>query len=205
MSVSIPTSNNKSELRRRLREQRRALSPAARRLAAEKLADHLCTSRAFRVSRRVACYLPVDSEIDTAAVIERLSQLNKRCYLPVISRIDHDRLWFAPATDATRHVANRYGIHEPRVPARQLIRAQELDLVLLPLVGFDERGYRLGMGGGFYDRSLAFLAQREYWRKPHLIGLAYDFQKLAALPHEPWDIPLDAIATDRCIYTPTAA
>jgi 5-formyltetrahydrofolate cyclo-ligase len=156
--------------------------------------------RAFRVSRRVACYLPVDGEIDTAAVIKRLSSLNKRCYLPVISRIDHDRLWFAPAIEATLHRTNRYGIREPKVPARQLVRAQELDLVLLPLVGFDEHGHRLGMGGGYYDRSLAFLTQRQHWRKPHLIGLAYDFQKLPPLPREPWDVPLDAIVTDRCIY-----
>jgi 5-formyltetrahydrofolate cyclo-ligase len=84
------------------------------------------------------------------------------------------------------------------------MRARELDLILLPLVAFDESGQRLGMGGGFFDRSLAFLAWRQHWRKPHLIGLAYDFQKVAALPREPWDVPLDAVVTDQNVYVTPA-
>jgi len=72
-----------------------------------------------------------------------------------------------------------------------------LDLILLPLVAFDKSGHRLGMGGGYYDRTLAFLAHRRLWRKPHLLGTAYQFQQLETLPTQPWDIPLDGIATEQ--------
>jgi 5-formyltetrahydrofolate cyclo-ligase len=200
MSMAIPLTDSKVALRRRLREERRAIAPAARRIAAEELAERLSAMRAFRTARRIACYAPVDGEIDTAIVMERMARLNKRCYLPVLSRIDYDRLWFAPAHTRVARARNRYGILEPRVPPQQLVRARELDLILMPLVGFDDNGHRIGMGGGFFDRSLAFLAWRERWRKPHLIGLAYDFQKLSTLPREPWDIALDAVVTDRDVY-----
>ncbi len=200
----IPSSpsGTKAELRRQLRERRRALAPEARHAAARALALRLFESTWFRHSRRIACYLPVDGEIDTALLIERVHrQARRRCYLPVLSHIHHDRLWFAPIGRAARYRDNRYGIPEPRVPARVLVRAQELDVILLPLVGFDAELNRLGMGGGFYDRSLEFLRHRHHWRKPRLVGLAYDFQKIERLPREAWDIALDAIVTDRAVYT----
>ncbi|HKQ29832.1 MAG TPA: 5-formyltetrahydrofolate cyclo-ligase [Burkholderiales bacterium] len=204
MSAAIQPTGSKSELRRRLREQRRALTPIARRAAAEELASLVSATRAFRVARRIACYAPADGEIDTAPLMKRMARLNKRCYVPVLSRIDYDRLWFAPADTRAVRAPNRFGILEPRVSPQQLVRARELDLILLPLVAFDETGQRLGMGGGFFDRSLAFLAWREHWRKPHLIGLAYDFQKVAALPRESWDVPLDAVVTERNVYVTPA-
>ncbi len=191
----------KTELRAQLRERRRALAPDARELAATQLATQLLDTRAFRASHHVACYLPSDGEIDTLAVIQHIRRLGKQCYLPVLSRLSHDRLWFAPAAPGVALVVNRFGIPEPAVPTRMLVRAQALDLLLLPLVGFDTHGHRLGRGGGFYDRSLEFLRHRRCWRKPHVIGLAYDFQKVAALPRDAWDIPLNAIATDQAVYT----
>jgi 5-formyltetrahydrofolate cyclo-ligase len=75
-----------------------------------------------------------------------------------------------------------------------------LDLVLTPLVAFDAQGHRLGMGGGFYDRSFAYLLRHSRWLRPRLIGLAYDFQRQTRLPHQPWDVPLHAIATDHRLY-----
>jgi 5-formyltetrahydrofolate cyclo-ligase len=81
------------------------------------------------------------------------------------------------------------------------VRAQQLDLVLLPLVGFDESGNRLGMGGGFYDHSLSFLRNRKIWRKPNLVGIAHDFQRVDSLEAKPWDMPLEAVITDRAVYT----
>jgi 5-formyltetrahydrofolate cyclo-ligase len=80
------------------------------------------------------------------------------------------------------------------------VRAQELDLILMPLVGFDDRGNRLGMGGGFYDRSLEFLRHRQHWRKPHLLGIAYDFQRVNGLTADPWDVPLQGVITDQAVY-----
>lgn len=200
MSAATPLTNSKNDLRRHLREQRRTVTSGDRRVAAQELATRLSATRAFRVARRIACYLPADGEIDTVVIMRMIARLHKRCYLPVLSRIDYDRLWFAPADTKVVRSANRFGILEPRVPPQLLVRARELDLILLPLVGFDAGGQRLGMGGGFFDRSLAFLAWRNYWRKPHLIGLAYDFQKVANLPREPWDVPLDAVVTEQNVY-----
>jgi 5-formyltetrahydrofolate cyclo-ligase len=194
----VPT--EKSELRRSLRARRNALTPDDLRLAAKRLAAHLAGTRLFLTSRRIACYLPNDGEIDTAAVIEHIRRLRKTCYLPVLSRLSHDRLWFAVAEADTKFTPNRFGIPEPVVKTRELIRAQELDLILMPLVGFDDQGNRLGMGGGFYDRSLEFLRHRKHWRKPHLLGIAYDFQRINGLAPDPWDVPLQGVVTDQAVY-----
>jgi 5-formyltetrahydrofolate cyclo-ligase len=109
-------------------------------------------------------------------------------------------LWFTPYAADSELVQNRFGIPEPRVLPRRRVPPWRLDLILVPLVGFDSAGNRLGMGGGFYDQTLAFLQRRSHWRKPRLLGIAYDFQQLDQLPAEPWDIPLDGIATESRIH-----
>jgi len=196
--VSDPASRN--HLRRRLRAQRRALTPAEQARAAQALVAQLTATRLFRVSRRIALYLPNDGEIEPQAVMKRLWQMHKTCYLPILSRLRHDRLWFAPFTPDTPLAVNRFGIPEPQVPARRWRRAQDLDLILMPLVAFDTHGNRLGMGGGFYDKSLAFLRNRGRWHKPHLLGLAHDFQRVDRLQACAWDVPLQGVATDRAVY-----
>ena len=96
---------------------------------------------------------------------------------------------------------NRYGIPEPAHPNKaRNFPLRSLDLVLMPLVGFDTQGNRLGMGGGYYDRSFAFLHRHSHWRKPHLMGTAYEFQRLSKLDAQPWDVPLDAIVTEANLY-----
>ena len=168
--------------------------------AAHRLIAHLVATRLYRVSRRIAVYLPNDGEIDPVPLMARIWKTNKTCYLPILSRLRHDRLWFAPFTQDTPLAANRFGILEPVVPARTWVRAQALDLILMPLVGFDTHGNRLGMGGGFYDKSLAYLRHRLLWRKPHLIGLAHDFQRVKKIDACAWDVPLQAVATDQSVY-----
>lgn len=194
----MPT--EKSDLRRTLRTRRQSLSAEDQKLAARALAANVAGTRLFLVSRRIACYLPNDGEIDTGRVIEHIRRLRKILYLPVLSPLAHDRLWFAEAAPKTKLVPNCFGIPEPAVPARNLVRAQELDLILMPLVGFDDRGNRLGMGGGFYDRSLEFLRHRTHWHKPQVLGIAYDFQRINGLTPDPWDIPLQGVITDRAVY-----
>ena len=195
---SVPT--EKTELRRSLRARRNALAPEDQRHAAERLASKLIGTRLFLTSRRIACYLPNDGEIDTRPILARIHRMRKDCYLPVLSRLSHDRLWFARLETNTDLKPNRFGILEPAVKSRDLIRAQELDLILMPLVGFDDRGHRLGMGGGFYDRSLEFLRHRTCWRKPHLLGIAYDFQRVNGLTADSWDVPLQGVITDQAVY-----
>jgi 5-formyltetrahydrofolate cyclo-ligase len=198
----LSASDPKTELRRELRARRNRLTSAERDEAAQRLCEHLAATRLFRASRRIACYLPNDGEIDPRPVIARIEAVNKRCFLPVLSHLRFDRLWFAPYATGAALKPNRFRIPEPEVPRRSLVRAQDLDLILVPLVGVDAAGNRLGMGGGFYDRSLEFLNHRRRWRKPHLLGLAYDFQRLTGerLPVQPWDIPLSGVVTDRGVY-----
>lgn len=190
----------KAELRRKLRARRAALSDAEQKLAARHLAAHVGATRWFMACRRIACYLPSDGEIDPSLIIERIWRTGKNAFLPVLPRSSHHCLWFAPATPGMELAPNRYGIPEPQVDARALVHAQDLDLVLLPVVAFDVHGNRLGRGAGFYDRSLAFLRHRSHLRKPHRLGLAHDFQRVESLIADPWDIPLDGVVTDRAVY-----
>jgi 5-formyltetrahydrofolate cyclo-ligase len=182
--------------RQQLRAQRRSLDRHERRRRAEALSRKLFTQPLFGNSRRIAVYLPSDGEVDTATIIARAWALGKQVYLPVLYPFLHNRLWFSRYTPQTRLVGNRFSIGEPESVHRQRVEAHALDLVLAPLVGFDAGGNRLGMGGGFYDRSFAFLLRRNAWRKPRLVGLAYDFQQLPRLPAQPWDVPLTAVVTD---------
>lgn len=192
--------DSKIELRRRLRAQRRALSADAQQRAALELATQLAATRWFRASRQVAAYIVNDGEIDPAAAVDRLRRARRQLYLPVLSPLPHDRLWFARFDADTPLTRNRLNIWEPLAAPRELRRARALDLILLPLVAFDGTGNRLGMGGGFYDRSLAFLRGRRHWRRPYIVGLAHEFQRVRSLTPDPWDVPLDGIVTDAAIY-----
>lgn len=194
------SADSKIELRRRLRAQRRALSAEAQQRAAAALATQLAATRWFRASQRVAAYIANDGEIDPAATVDRLRRARRQLYLPVLSPLRHDRLWFARFDADTPLTRNRLNIWQPLAPPRELRRAQALDLILLPLVAFDGAGNRLGMGGGFYDRSLAFLRGRRHWRRPYIVGLAHEFQRVGSLSPDPWDVPLDGIVTDAATY-----
>lgn len=154
----------------------------------------------LRSARRIALYWPMDGEMDARPLLKRLRRMRKRCFLPLLSGLWHERLWFVPV--GTRMRNNCFGIPEPVVPARARLRASEIDLVFVPLVGFDRRGNRIGMGGGFYDRTFAFLRVRGAWRHPKLIGLAHACQEVGRLDAAAWDVPLAAIVTDREIIRP---
>ena len=195
--------DKRQQIRQQIRAQRRELSEAERRDRSQQLCLQLQQSRLFTNSQHIALYLSNDGEIDPFPLIESAWQRGKQCYLPVLGLRPGNRLWFIPYFPDTPLVNNRFGIPEP-VHSRQLrlFKPQSLDLILMPLVAFDSQGNRLGMGGGFYDRTLSFLKQRHSWHKPRLIGLAYEFQRQQALPQQDWDVPLDAIATEQTIYLP---
>jgi len=189
-------------IRNELRQRRRALTGPDQLLASENLFMNLLQMHEVRCANHVACYLPTNGEIDPTPLIDWALGRGKRCYLPVLSHIDGNRLWFAPVDYQTPMGVNRFNIPEPQVPIRQMVRARRLDLVILPLVGFDTQCNRLGMGGGYYDRSLQQMRYRRHWRKPRLIGVAHDLQKVDAIDVQPWDVPLDAIVTDQTTYWP---
>lgn len=190
----------RTDQRQQLRARRRALNDQERVQRSAAMCRQLSRQPLFRASRKIAAYLPADGEVDTQPLIELAWQTGKQVYLPVLVPFLGNSLWFARYEPETRLVRNRYGIAEPEIVHRQRIAAHGLDVVLAPLVGFDRAGNRLGMGGGFYDRSFAYLLSRKHWRKPRLIGLAYEFQQLPRLPAQPWDVPLSAVATDSAWY-----
>ncbi|MDY0008051.1 MAG: 5-formyltetrahydrofolate cyclo-ligase [Spongiibacteraceae bacterium] len=183
------TATQKRELRRSLRRRRRALSPAQQHLAGQRLARVLGAQAWFRHAQDIALYLPADGEIDTLPILDLLWHRQKHAYLPVMRPAG--QLWFLRCEPGDPLGVNRYGLLEPRWRRRRIRPWWSLDLMLLPLVAFDAAGYRLGMGGGFYDRMLASGP-----RRPRLVGLAHALQEVPAVPREAWDQRLDAVATD---------
>lgn len=175
-------------LRRQLRQTRRNLSineqlDAATALTSRyiELFEHITTPS----PKRVALYLSNDGEISPHLLREIFWQQNIETYLPVVQG---KQLTFARYCEETVWQENIFGIKEPMTT--EYLSGNELDIVLLPLVGFDSKGGRLGMGGGFYDRTFANKRADE---KPLLIGLAHDCQEVKSLPIEGWDVPLQGI------------
>lgn len=185
---------SKQDIRRRIRRQRRALSADDRAAAADRVTAVLDGSNVFRAAQRVAFFVANDGEIDLSRAVRY--HRGKSYYLPVVPPAGRRRMRFAPVDAATSFRSNRYGILEPDVPATSLATARELDLILAPLVAFDRRGGRLGMGGGYYDTTFAFLAFRTRWHQPKIIGVAFSFQEVPHIERDPWDIPLSAVVTD---------
>jgi 5-formyltetrahydrofolate cyclo-ligase len=187
----------KSKLRLDLRTRRQSLSRQQQTVAASQLMRRLIQLPAFRNARHLAAYIASDGEISPATLLRYAGLIKKHCYLPKIST--------AAATNSMRFYCyhyrqtlrqNRYGIGEPSGLHRQAQAANKLDIVLLPLTGFDKAGQRLGMGGGYYDRAFAF-KRGITGRKPIMIGIAHHCQEVNSLPSDDWDIPLDYIVTDR--------
>jgi len=188
-------------LRQQIREKRRTLSDAEREQASFLLCERIAASRLFQQSEHIAFYLSNDGEIDLSILIQHAWLQGKQCYLPVLAEPNTQRLWFIPYTPQTKLKNNRFGIPEPiHSHKTRLRKTLSLDLILMPLVAFDKQGNRMGMGGGFYDRTLAFLKQRKYWHKPNLLGVAYELQKQEQLESNHWDVPLQAVATESQLY-----
>jgi len=192
--------NHRNQLRNRIRNRRRQLPPEEQLECAEQLAGHICRDPLVTSSRRIAAYLAEDGELDPLPLMQHLWSLGKTIYLPVLLNFNPGKLGFAAYTPGDSLVPNRFGILEPEYNNGKKIKPTALDLVLTPLVAFDDRGHRLGMGGGYYDRSFAFLNHRRHWHKPRLLGLGYEFQKLDAIKAASWDVALHAVATESRLY-----
>jgi 5-formyltetrahydrofolate cyclo-ligase len=187
-------------LRNRLRGARRALSGREQRAHSERVARLLSGSAVFQRARRIAVYLTDDGELDLGPVVARARSSGKRLFLPVLRPRPQRSLWLCEFRPGDPLRSNRFGIGEPDPRRRRPVVPWGLDLVLVPLVGFDEAGNRLGMGGGFYDRSFAYRRRRRCWHKPRLIGIAHECQKLRHITHRGWDVGLDGVVTERCFY-----
>ena len=187
----------KGKLRKELRAKRRGLSSADHALRSNLAAQSIGRLAAFKSGARVALYLPFDREVNTAVLLSAARRRRIRMFVPVVSDLRHRRLRFYPLGAKTRRGV--FGIAVPHGVAHRERRAIEprwFDLIVVPLVGVDPQGRRLGMGGGFYDRALAFRRHRRHWMGPRLVGLGFECQRADSVCAEPWDVRLDALATE---------
>ena len=189
---------DRAQLRREMRARRRRLGVAEQTAATSAIARVVARNRLLRPGRRVAVYFKQGSEADLAAVIALARRVRCVLYLPVITHRRHSRMEFMRFDPRTSLRANSFGILEPK--GEECTPVRRLDLILMPLVAVDERGWRLGSGAGFYDRRLQHLRAGRQWRRPKLIGIAYEFQRVPRLEAQPWDVPLDAVITEQRMY-----
>jgi 5-formyltetrahydrofolate cyclo-ligase len=198
--VALPDSSvddARRALRASLRARRRAVAAAERAHAARQIARHADHVLKLRSGQRIGIYAATAEELDTSCLIALALRRGCLVYLPLID----PRAWvrtmrFAQITTPPHSLArNRFGIGEPEGP--RLASARLLDVVFLPLVGFDRHGVRLGMGGGYYDRAFGFRRLRTSWHAPLLIGIGYAAQEVERIEPAAHDVPLDLVLTER--------
>lgn len=185
-----------SILRKELLGRRNQLTLNEQKKASANITEQLIVHPFFLQNQIIAGYISINYEIDPAMIIKQAWQQHKRCYLPVIRE---KQLIFCHYQSSTFLKRNYYNIPEPTT-ANDAISPFDLDLVLIPLVGFTDKGQRLGMGAGFYDRSFSFLLKSPRATRPFLLGLAYEWQKVEPFTENSWDVPLNAVITEKRIY-----
>ena len=188
-------------LRQQLKKIRLALSTKERAEAAGAAVQQVLKHPRYRRAKRVAAYFGSKGELCPMALIQHATALRKECYLPVLHPFRAGQLWFCRWRPGDPLTNNRFGIPEPQPDPDKLLAARKLDLVIVPLLGFDSDCHRLGMGGGYYDRSFAFTRRLNYIRHPFLLGFAHESQRVDRLPTQPWDITLNAVVTEHKLYS----
>lgn len=179
---------HKKILRQQYRDKRRNLTPQQHQRWSKQVCQQLIDSKLLNDKQHIACYLAHDGEVNTQPLINWLWQQHKHCYLPII-KPDSKTLSFALYQANNPMQNNQYGIAEPA--DSNLITAEDCDAIIAPLVAFDQHGKRLGMGGGYYDCTLASCNN-----KPLFIGLAFACQESETIQHEEHDVGLDIIVTE---------
>lgn len=183
-------------IRQQIRQRRRALTLTQQHHFAEQAAARMMAYPPMVMAHTVALFLSFDGELDTRPLIEQLWRSGKRVYLPVLHPFSPGNLLFLHYHPHSELVMNRLKIYEPALDVRDVLPLNRLDVLVTPLVAFDAQGQRLGMGGGFYDRTLQHW--QEYTLQP--VGYAHDCQFVEALPVEEWDIPLPAVVTPSKVW-----
>ncbi|PHM26979.1 5-formyltetrahydrofolate cyclo-ligase [Xenorhabdus budapestensis] len=186
----------RKSIRQKIRQLRKSLSPEQQLQFALQAAERVIVHPRILQAKKIALYLSFDGELDTRPLIQQLWQQNKQVYLPVLHPFSRNHLLFLHYQPDTPLVQNHFNIEEPRLDVRQVLPISELDIMFIPLVAFDHTGQRLGMGGGFYDRTLAKWQQQNFYP----IGLVHNFQLVNTLPSTSWDIPLPEIITPEKIW-----
>ncbi|MGG5840281.1 5-formyltetrahydrofolate cyclo-ligase [Huaxiibacter chinensis] len=188
--------SSRQQIRQTIRQRRRALTPEQQSQFAVQAAARMMAYPPVVMAHTVALFLSFDGELDTQPLIDQLWRAGKKVYLPVLHPFSPGNLLFLHYHPHSELLVNRLRIYEPKLDVRDVLPLAELDVLITPLVAFDEQGQRLGMGGGFYDRTLQNWQQHGF--QP--VGYAHDCQGVEALPVEKWDIPLPAVVTPGKIW-----
>jgi 5-formyltetrahydrofolate cyclo-ligase len=187
-------------VRREMRARRRALSSRDRKAASNRFVSLALRAGLLRPGRRIGLYIAHGAEADPKELLRRAVSIGCAVYLPTITDYRASRMRFAHFDVGTPLERNRYGIPEPDKTRRLFANALHLDVIFVPLVAVDSHGNRIGSGAGFYDRALKHLHSARRWRRPKLVGVAFECQKLPHIPSHTWDIPLDALITEKTFY-----
>jgi len=188
--------SSRQQIRQTIRQRRRALTPEQQSQFAVQAAARMMAYPPVVMAHTVALFLSFDGELDTQPLIDQLWRAGKKVYLPVLHPFSPGNLLFLHYHPHSELLVNRLRIYEPKLDVRDVLPLAQLDVLITPLVAFDEQGQRLGMGGGFYDRTLQNWQQHGF--QP--VGYAHDCQGVEALPVEKWDIPLPAVVTPGKIW-----
>jgi len=189
----MSANDERAELRAEMRARRRGQGAAERMAAAMVLPSRLAALPELSTAGYVAGYWAIDGEFSLHALL-----MQPRPFVYCLPRLRQDgSLGFAPWRTGDPVRANRYGIPEPDIERSSELEPEQMSLVLVPLLGFDRRGGRLGAGAGYYDRSFAFLNSPLRMPQPRLVGVGFSFQEIPAFAAQPWDVALDFVATER--------
>jgi len=187
--------DRRRQLRQQLLDKRDALQPEAVKRNSQRICQRL--SDVATAEKHVAVYFALGNEVDLSTLITDMYARGIRVYVPIV--LAESRMLFAPVGKTTTLTRNRYGILEPQVDIKSYVSATALDIVLVPLVGFDGSCNRMGMGGGYYDRCFDY--RQHTTCAPELIGVAFDIQRTDDVFTQHWDVPLDRIVTESNTYT----
>jgi len=190
------TASLRQSIRQTIRQRRRALTAGQQTAFAMQARDTALNFQPIAQAQTLALFLSFDGELDTTPLINALWQMGKKVYLPVLHPFSAGNLLFLRYDEQTPLEMNRLKIMQPRLDVSQVLPLNQLDVLITPLVAFDSHGQRLGMGGGFYDRTLQNWQQHGVYP----VGLAHDCQWVAQLPVEAWDIPLPAVITPSRVW-----
>ena len=192
LTAQVNRKSTRTQIRAQVRSARRSISDNKQQDFAASSAQLMLAEIIKLEAKHVALYLTNDGELDTRVLIDALWKLDIQVYLPRLHPFCKGNLLFLAYTPSTSLVQNSLKIWEPKLDITQMILPHRLDVVVTPLVAFDLSGNRMGMGGGFYDRTLANWMTRG---KPFPIGFAHDCQQVESLPCEHWDVPLPMLVT----------
>lgn len=194
--MSEPSFRDRQDIRQHVRHLRRNLTAEQQEHAADLLAEHAINFAPISNAERIALFLSVDGELNTRPLIAKLWQQKKQVFLPVLHPFSPGNLLFLRYTPDTPLSPNKLLIPEPPLDITQMTTLDQLDVVMVPLVAFDQSGQRLGMGGGFYDRTLQNWQQHGFLP----VGIAHDCQHVETLPVAAWDVPLPVVITPSTLW-----